>query len=211
MISVKWFGDNVFPHYHHWLQHRKVITISEFPNRGPAEYDHLIKCYCFGAHIEDETYQDMVVSAIIDRLVRSNALNRRYFLGLFQPKFVNDLYANTAPDSPLRRLIVYALTCIAEEKDWIALGKKSGFPSDFLLQMGIAKGKEMAKPTMTQAGSTPRLKELGTDDTRLVRFSDPKTTLTFSKEIAEETECNYHHHVKTGGRCWRKLEEFNRE
>jgi hypothetical protein len=211
LLSLQWNSSNVFPNYLHWLQYRKVLTVSEFPKpSSQSDYADLIKFYCWGSYIEDEIYQDMVVSAIIERLASSNERDRRNFLATFGPNFVSGIYQNTTTDSPLRRLIIYALTCIATEKDWARFGELKGFPSEFLIKIAASTGKALAKETTAATRSTPRLKELNTVDTRIVRFSEAKAPLTFTKATAEETECTYHHHVRSGLFCWRKMDEFSK-
>lgn len=199
VVSIPWEEGSVFPSYLHWLNNRKV--------EDGKSWAYMIGCYCWGSHIQDEVYQDMIISSIIERLRRANEAERRKFLETFNPKFTSKVYKLTSDrESPIRKLIVYAIGCVATEKDLAKpLGEMTGWPNDFTVKMAAIAGKALKEKT----GGT---KGIASGDKRAVRFVDATehVPLAFAKDSADESECTYHHHTKRGLICWRRLEEFNK-
>jgi hypothetical protein len=192
VLSVPCEGENLFIQYHHWLRYRKVGTKSS--------YLDLIKLYSFGDFLQDAVYHDVVMSAIIEKLSNSNATNKKDLPGLLSPAFVTELYSKTGKDSPLRKLVVYVMTCAATEQDWVRLEETKGLPTEFLYAMASSAGRTLVRAKKPQA--QPKRK-------RVTFWDDAKTgSLTFLGTSEEETECSYHNPTKAGNPCWRSWEEF---
>jgi hypothetical protein len=202
----------MFAHYLHWLEHCKVLDVTKHASNGSkANLSSLIAQYCFGVHIENEIYQDVIISTIIDKLAALTQEEKTRFIGYLHPGIVTAVYRDTTHDSPIRKLIVYAMTRIPTETEWIYLKNCQGWPYQFLADLTRSTGQALVKSKNQEPQSQLRLSNTGTVATtgrKAVRFWDTGLPLTFQKTSAKETECTYHHHIKSGNPCWRKQEKY---
>jgi hypothetical protein len=167
-----------------------------------------MRLYIWGSFVQDEIYQDVMISRFIDCLAKLNRKDKRtVFIGI-PPNLVSALYEHTSNDSPMRKLLIYAITALSTEEDWTAFKKIQGFPNQFVMDMVASASKALAVSGVRSASGSKEAK-LVNPDKKSVRFWDEQEPLTFTGTTAEEMECTYHFHVKTGSLCWRKLKEFN--
>ncbi|KAF2126883.1 hypothetical protein P153DRAFT_407201 [Dothidotthia symphoricarpi CBS 119687] len=116
LIRVQWHGTlDVFDIYHAWLYSHKALTSAELKSKQPptvstkSDYTDLICCWGMGQTLRDETYQDMVMSSIINRLQRWTSSLPPPFIYAQTASTVVGIYRETTADASLRKLIVDAV------------------------------------------------------------------------------------------------------
>ena len=70
------------------------------------EYFDLLACICLGQVLDDDTFKDMVMTALTEKLHTGN--DQAYFLACFKDDVVRDLFSLFNLLSPVRALIVTA-------------------------------------------------------------------------------------------------------
>jgi hypothetical protein len=194
-ICIIWAGPDLFPLYIHWLKYRKVVTFFQSSHALKAypveDYRYLMMSYVFAEYIKDEIWQDMVISAILQRLRTSDTQGQRHFVKSFTGDLVRGVYRYTAQNSPLRSFVTASLVCFGTHDDFLRLRDQGG-PGDFFADLNVHLSKAY-------------------EDLKSVGRGHGRTQAGFSmstKSGPQEPDCIYHLHVTSGTPCWRKIPEF---
>jgi hypothetical protein len=112
--------------YVHWLHTRELVSRNK---EGFSSYPELVDLYLLGETLEDRTFCQEVVDAIVD--VRYEA---RKWPGC---TVINDVWERTAPESPLRKVMkeLWASTLVDKAMVFLKTAPEPGYPKDLILSL----------------------------------------------------------------------------
>jgi hypothetical protein len=112
--------------YVHWLHTRQLVSskMEDF-----SSYPELVDLYLLDETLEDRTFCQEVVDAIVD--VRYEA---RKWPGC---SVINDVWERTAPESPLRKVMkeLWASTLVDKAMGFLKTAPEPGYPKDLILSL----------------------------------------------------------------------------
>ena len=123
----------VFDLYGQWLYRRTIPIIDSTIDSGKesTEQDLLVRAYAFGEKIQDTTFQNTILDALIMSTNTPDKQKRRWFPGR---ALVSRAYEGTPVGSPLRRLMV-DLHNYHGDASWVEGGHNEEFLVDLVREM----------------------------------------------------------------------------
>lgn len=134
--------------YKAWLYTNKISTTAELRgNSQPAEttksaYVDLICCWGMGQTLGDVKFQNMVMEEILRRLQAWTGTGTNPFVYALTSSVVGSVYAETAIESPLRRLIVDTAVRLGKVEDFEHFRNDPGYPLGFVKDLMVVLAKE---------------------------------------------------------------------
>ena len=148
LIEVGWLGSlGVFDMYKAWLYSHNIFTTVELRGTDPrpgttkSGFVDLICCWGMGQTLEDETYQDEIITSIQWRL-EENEASTHLFIDTLTPALVTNVYLDTAPSASLRKVIVDAAARYGDKEDFDHFRWNCGYPLVFIEDLIVALAKQ---------------------------------------------------------------------
>jgi hypothetical protein len=144
LVRLKSDSPDVFNVYLHWLYyHTFPVRIDELGLAGNAEYMQLANAFILGDMLQDGSFQDAVIDAMIDKMTSKATDGKSWFP--FGP-VIRLIYENTPGSSKARLLLVDIYRYHGDGgwlKDWAT---QEDLPKEFLFDLTVAFLDTKRKP-----------------------------------------------------------------
>ncbi|KAG7411266.1 hypothetical protein ACKAV7_009815 [Fusarium commune] len=136
LVRLERDDPDVFSVYLHWLYyHTLPVRVDEPGVVGNAEYMQLAKAYILGDMLQDGSFQDAVMDAMMDKTASEAADGKRWYpVG----PVIRLIYENTLESSKARLFLVDMYTFHGQGPWLTEWAVQEDLPKDFLLDVAVS-------------------------------------------------------------------------
>lgn len=144
LVQLKSDSPDVFSVYLHWLYyHTLPVQIDEPGLAGNAEYMQLANAFILGDMLQDGSFQDAVMDAMMDKTVSEAADGRKWYpVG----PVIRLIYENTLGSSKARLFLVDMYTFYGHGFWLLDWAVQEDLPKEFLLDLAVSLLDKRPRP-----------------------------------------------------------------